>query len=89
MTISEYGEALRSAKVIAKVSVGVFLVAFVLGWLATGKLLAPVRKLAVTARSISESDLSQRLSVQGSGELAELAQTFNDMMNRLQRAFMI
>lgn len=87
LTVSEHQEALRSAKVFAKVTVGVLLTAFVLVWLATGKLLAPVRKLSTTARSISESDLTQRLSVQGSGELAELAETFNDMMNRLQGAF--
>lgn len=46
-----------------------------------------MRRLAVTARSISESDLTQRFSVQGSGELVELTETFNEMMNRLQGAF--
>ncbi|NJO77534.1 MAG: HAMP domain-containing histidine kinase [Cyanobacteria bacterium RM1_2_2] len=87
ITFGEHQEALDSAQVFAKVTIGVFLIAFILCWFATGKLLAPVRKLAVTARSISELDLTKRLPVQGSGELAELAETFNDMMNRLQGAF--
>lgn len=87
ITFGEHQEALDTAGVFARVTIGVFLIALVLCWFATGKLLAPVRKLATTARSISELDLTKRLPVQGSGELAELAKTFNDMMNRLQGAF--
>lgn len=62
--------------------------AFALAWVVTGKLLAPVQKLAVTARSVSESDLTQRLPVKGTGEIADLTHTFNEMLDRLQSAFM-
>jgi signal transduction histidine kinase len=62
-------------------------VASVFAWLMTGRILAPLREVSLTARSISESDLSLRIPVKGKGELAELAQTFNDMMDRLQEAF--
>jgi signal transduction histidine kinase len=41
----------------------------------------------MTARSISETDLTRRIQVHGSGEMAQLAKTFNAMMDRLQAAF--
>jgi signal transduction histidine kinase len=62
-------------------------VASLLAWLITGRILAPLREVSQTARRISESDLALRIPVKGKGELAEMAQTFNDMMDRLQEAF--
>lgn len=43
------------------------------------------RALATTAREIGEAGLDRRLLVRGRGELAELAQTFNAMLDRLQK----
>jgi two-component system OmpR family sensor kinase len=51
------------------------------------RILAPVRLVTRTARSISESDLSRRIRVQGYDEIAELSATFNEMLDRLQAAF--
>jgi signal transduction histidine kinase len=72
-------------------AVQVLLIALLLGlivaWLVSGRILAPLRSLLRTARSIGESDLTQRLPVRGSGEIGELAKTFNDMMDRLEVAF--
>lgn len=87
ITAGEQDEALASVYVFAKVAAGVLFISLLLAWFGTGRLLAPVRELASTARTISDSDLSQRLSIQGSGELSDLAQTFNAMMDRLQGAF--
>ncbi|PZD73443.1 Sensor kinase CusS [Acaryochloris thomasi RCC1774] len=86
-TAGEQSEALASVYIFAQVAAGVLFLSCLLAWFGTGWLLAPVRELAKTARNISESDLSQRLSVQGTGELADLSQIFNAMMNRLQSAF--
>lgn len=86
-TAGEREEVLDAVWVFIAVAAGMLVVAFVLAWLATGKVLAPVRKLAVTARSIGESDLAQRLPVTGSGEMASLATAFNGMMDRLQESF--
>lgn len=86
-TAGEQREALDSVGVFIKVAFGVVLVSFLLAWFATAQVLTPVKRLASIARSISETDLSQRISVQGSGEMSELADTFNAMMNRLQDAF--
>ncbi|MBW4465208.1 MAG: HAMP domain-containing protein [Pegethrix bostrychoides GSE-TBD4-15B] len=87
-TGSERQEALDGIAIFVPIVIGIFLIGSGLAWLATGRLLRPVHQLATTARSISETDLSQRLTLSGSGELVELANTFNGMMNRLQEAFM-
>lgn len=51
------------------------------------RILAPVRLVTRTARSISETDLTQRIPVEGYDEIAELSTTFNDMLVRLESAF--
>jgi signal transduction histidine kinase len=63
------------------------LLAIGLAWLIAGRVLAPVRELEVTARSITESDLTSRLVVKGDDELARLAGTFNAMLDRVAGAF--
>jgi signal transduction histidine kinase len=40
-----------------------------------------------TARSITETDLTGRIAVEGNDEIAELARTFNAMLARLEEAF--
>lgn len=56
-------------------------------WLAAGRILSRLRLLSETARAISETDLTQRISVQGSDEITELTITLNEMLERLQAAF--
>ena len=51
------------------------------------RIIAPVRAVRQTAQAISETDLSQRIVVEGHDEIAELAATFNDMLDRLDAAF--
>ena len=86
-TAGERAEILETLFVIVRVVLALFMVSLVLAWFAAGRVLAPLRNLTTTAHAISETDLSQRLLVQGRGELAELAATFNDMMDRLETAF--
>lgn len=73
--------------VVTQVTFTVLLVASVLAWLAAGRVLAPLRSLATTARSITESDFSQRITVQTKDQIAELAIAFNEMLDRLEAAF--
>jgi signal transduction histidine kinase len=49
--------------------------------------MAPVHTITRTARSISETDLNQRLNLGTQDELGELADTFDAMLERLQAAF--
>jgi len=65
----------------------VLLIASALAWVVAGRLLAPLRALDDTARSISETDLARRIPVSGNDEIAELARTFNAMLDRLEGAF--
>jgi signal transduction histidine kinase len=85
----EQQEALAGVRIFAAVAIAVVLIAFALAWVFTGHLFAPVRKLTATAQAIvSESDLDRRISkVSGQGELAQLAEVFNRMMDRIQAAF--
>ena len=87
LTAGERQEALEAFKVVIEVTLVVLILVILPAWIAAGKLLAPLRVLTATARAIEESDLSQRLVVRGQGEIAELANTFNQMMDRLEEAF--
>jgi signal transduction histidine kinase len=72
---------------VIEVTMGVLAIASVLAWVVAGQVLAPLRLLTETAQSISESDLTRRIPVQGADEIAELTITFNEMLDRLQTAF--
>jgi two-component system, OmpR family, sensor kinase len=82
--LDEVNDALRLA---AAVGIGVLFLASLLAWAVAGRVLAPLRVLRDTARSISESDLTRRIPVRGDDELADLARSFNEMVDRLEEAF--
>ena len=59
-----------------------------LGWVMSGRVLRPVRVITETARRASEQHLGERLALTGArDELKELADTFDDMLERLDAAF--
>lgn len=87
LTAGERAELEEAVRVVAQVSLGVLAIASLLAWLAAGRVLAPLRLLSQTARSISEANLTERIPVRGRGDIAELAVTFNDMMDRLEATF--
>jgi signal transduction histidine kinase len=55
-------------------------------WLA-GRVMHPVKIITRTAREIGETDLRRRLNLTTKDELGELANTFDQMLERLQAAF--
>ena len=58
------------------------------GWFISGRVLSPVRAITETARRASEQHLGERIGMTGPrDELRELADTFDDMLERLDRAF--
>lgn len=62
--------------------------AALLGWVAAGRVLRPVHQITATARAASERNLSARVAPTGPrDELRELAETFDEMLSRLQAAF--
>ena len=59
-----------------------------LGWLMAGRALRPLRAMSQRAREITEESLHERLGLDArDDELGELAQTFNELLARLERAF--
>jgi signal transduction histidine kinase len=86
-TTGEIKEAQETIFIVVQVLLVGLLMASVLGWIASSKILAPLRSLIATARSISELNLERRIPVNSSGEIGELAVTFNRMLDRLQAAF--
>jgi len=64
------------------------LVSLGLGWLAAGRALRPVHRITDTARRLSQETLHERIGLEGPhDELKELADTFDAMLARLDRAF--
>lgn len=57
------------------------------GWFLAGRALGPVRRATRAASELDERRLDTRLPVEGDDELAELANTFNGMLERLQTSF--
>src|SRR5215472_11835476 len=58
------------------------------GWFISGRVLSPVRAITETARRASEQHLGERIGMTGPrDELRELADTFDDMLERLDSAF--
>lgn len=80
-------EILVVVRVLLVAGLVVLLVSALLAWSLAGRVLRPVRDLTGTARRISHTDLSQRIDVDGSDELAELGATFNAMVDRLEEGF--
>ncbi len=66
----------------------VIALAAVLGWIFAGRALRPVHQITAAARAASEHNLSGRVALTGPrDELRELAETFDEMLGRLQAAF--
>ncbi|HEY3188875.1 MAG TPA: HAMP domain-containing sensor histidine kinase [Solirubrobacteraceae bacterium] len=59
-----------------------------LGWLVAGRVLRPLQQITATARHVSQDTLDERIALEGPrDELKELADTFDEMLERLSAAF--
>jgi signal transduction histidine kinase len=66
----------------------VIALAAVLGWIVAGRALRPVQQITMAARAASEHNLSARVALKGPrDELRKLAETFDEMLGRLQATF--
>lgn len=75
----------------AEISLALFVIASLLGWWITGRVLEPVRRLRDTAHAIGESDFSRRIEVSPSSgdEFSALANEFNEMLDRIEDSFAV
>ena len=66
----------------------VLALAAILGWIVAGRVMRPLHRITAAARAASERNLSARVALRGPrDELHELAETFDEMLDRLQSAF--
>lgn len=66
----------------------VAMLAFLLSWYVGGRVLRPVRTMAISARRISANTLYERLALRGpDDEFKALGDTLDDLLARLQTAF--
>ena len=60
----------------------------IIGWLVAGQALQPHRSITGTARRVAERSLHQRIALAGpQDEIKDLADTLDDMLERLDRSF--
>jgi signal transduction histidine kinase len=79
-------DSFRIASAIALGLIGVL--SFGLSWWMAGRVLRPVHAITDAARRLSEQTLHRRINLEGpDDELKELADTFDAMLGRLDRAF--
>lgn len=65
-----------------------FLASVGIGWLLAERALRPIGRITRVAQRIGATDLSQRIDLVGpKDELSELADTFDDMLGRVEQAF--
>jgi heavy metal sensor kinase len=92
----QVGISLRETREIQKDVLGILSILLLItgtlaplsGWFLANRALVPIRAIAQTAAEINETDLSRRLDLASSEiELEQLVQTFNAMLDRIERAF--
>lgn len=76
-----------SIRIQTYLGLGAMLLSACVGWIFASRIVAPLRVLGDTARSIHESDITRRIPVHDRDEIGQLAGTFNDMLDRLDDAF--
>ncbi len=81
--------ALEQLKTWSVGALGVLVVLSVgIGWVVAGRVLRPIGRISDVARDIQATDLSRRIALEGpDDELTRLAETFDDMLSRLDGAF--
>ncbi len=67
---------------------GLFGLSLAVGWIISGRVLSPIGRIGEVARQIQATDLSKRIELSGPrDELRDLAETFDQMLDRIEDAF--
>jgi signal transduction histidine kinase len=89
VAVVQHNDELR--KVLIDLGIALAIMAIVsmgLGWFVAGRALRPLHTITRAARAISATNLHRRLSLKGpNDELRELGNTFDELLERLERSF--
>jgi signal transduction histidine kinase len=87
--ISQHGSDRHQLLIASAIALTIMaLVSLAVGWLVAGRFLRPLRTITATTRVISATNLHERLNLAGpDDELKELADTFDELLDRLERSF--
>jgi signal transduction histidine kinase len=87
--VAQHGNDLHQLLVWSLVSLAVMgVVSLATGWMAAGRVLAPLRTMTARTRRISQDSLHERLALGGpADELRELGDTIDGLLARLEAAF--
>lgn len=82
-------DALAMIRLFILLSIPAYLVVIILGGLfISKKSLKPIHKISQTAKIIGNGDLSKRINgIESNDEVSELAETFNEMLGKLEYSF--
>ncbi|HRN49987.1 MAG TPA: HAMP domain-containing sensor histidine kinase [Anaerolineales bacterium] len=89
-SLAERSHSLRTlATTVLGAGLLIVIIAFGVGWVFSGAMLAPIQRITLTAQAIGdEQDFTHRVNYVGpQDEVGLLANTFNSMLSRLQNAF--
>lgn len=85
---AQVDEEVQLATVILEVGIVVTIItSFLVAWLISGLLLAPLKRLSRTMDDIAtgEGDLTQRIVVESNDEIGQLARSFNEFVSKIHR----
>ncbi len=89
VSVTQHGSDQHQLLIAAAIALAIMAVlSIALSWLIAERLLRPLRKITATTKVISATNLHERLNLTGpDDELKELADTFDELLARLERSF--
>lgn len=79
-------EVEASKRIVTTVAIAIFSIGMLFAIAISGAIARPLRAMAYTTKRIAGGHLSERASVEGRDEVAQLARSFNKMIDRLEHA---
>ncbi|MBC7258176.1 MAG: HAMP domain-containing protein [Chloroflexi bacterium] len=76
----------RTRGILISVAALAVVLGLVISAILSRSLTAPLQRLAAAARAVAQGDIGKRVSVEGTSEVAEVAQAFNEMTTALEKA---
>ncbi len=88
-TADAYKELTTQTQILIGLGAVIMAIAILMAWLISNQIIIPIRSLGNVANQITDSDLTSRVPVTSDDEIADLARTFNRMLDRIDTAYKI